>query len=123
VPDALDDAASPAIQNNSGPSQKCRRQARSSTCTVDRSHLATLATKGFFGKCRSAMINLSDIAITFGPDQRLDRPADCRSAHTAAEAMAHAWLCARGRRVRAGGVVPAVDAVCAWWGLGAVLLD
>src|SRR5262249_60711815 len=39
-------------QNDSGLPQKCRRQARSSTCAVDRSHLAPLATKGFFGKCR-----------------------------------------------------------------------
>ena len=45
-------AAPNPIQNNSGLPQKCRRQARSSTCTVDRSHLATLATKGIFRKCR-----------------------------------------------------------------------
>ena len=33
--------------------EKCRTQACSSTCAVKRSHPTLLATKGFFGKCRS----------------------------------------------------------------------
>src|SRR5262245_21401943 len=42
------------IQNDSGLPQKCHTQACTTTCTVDRSHLAALATKGFSGKCRKA---------------------------------------------------------------------
>src|SRR5947207_1660446 len=41
-----------SIQKDSGLPQKCRTQACTTTCAVDRSHLAALATKGFFGKCR-----------------------------------------------------------------------
>jgi len=45
-------AAYTPIQNYSGLPQKCRTQACTSTCAVDRSHPPPLATKGFFGKCR-----------------------------------------------------------------------
>ena len=40
------------IQNDSGLPQKCRTQAFASTCAVEASHLAPLATKDFSRKCR-----------------------------------------------------------------------
>jgi hypothetical protein len=45
-------SATPRFQNNSGLAQKCRTQARTSTCTVKRPHRVPLATKGFFRKCQ-----------------------------------------------------------------------
>jgi hypothetical protein len=42
-----------SIQNDSGPPQKCRTQACPSTYAVKRSHIALLATKGFFGNCQN----------------------------------------------------------------------
>src|SRR5437588_11122388 len=53
----------PPVQNDSGLAQKCHTQARTSTCAVKRSHLALLATNGFFGKCQNQPARLAPAAI------------------------------------------------------------
>ena len=49
---ALGPGLAAPIQNDSGLPQKCRTQAFASTCAVEASHLAPLATKDFSRKCR-----------------------------------------------------------------------
>jgi len=69
-----------SIQNNSGLPQKCRTQARTSTCAVDRSHLAALATKDFFQKCRKSGASESDRLLERPPSrQAADRARQNRS--------------------------------------------
>src|SRR5262249_61466993 len=74
------------IQKDSGLSKKCRTQACSSTCAVKRSHLAPLATKGFFGKCQKPEQLKFPVALPLethaghGPNAPLRRQADSAAA-------------------------------------------